>query len=127
MLVAKKKTLKDWGIFLVLVLLIVGGLVYYVYFFTPKNSLELYQELSYADNFEEVQKLILDGYEDNFTEVDFEYIQGNSANHISQFTIFEYSGKSYVIMTSPGTERLKVLGVEQLPEDIRVFFLDMTR
>jgi len=30
-------------------------------------------------------------------------------------------------MTSPGTERLKVLAVEELPEDIRKFFLGLSR
>jgi len=101
--------------------------LYYVYFFTPKNSLELYQELHFADDFEEVQKLILDGYEDNFTKGDFDYIQDKSADRIAQFTLFEYKEKSYVIMTSPGTERLKVLAVEELPEDIRKFFLGLSR
>ncbi|WP_249872652.1 hypothetical protein [Oceanobacillus saliphilus] len=121
-MVTKKKTLKDWVVFLVLVLFIVGGSTYCLYFFTPKNSLELYQELTFADSFEEVQKLILDGYEDNFTEEDFNYIQANSANIVGQFTLFDYNSKSYVIMTSPGTERLKILAVEELPDDIREFF-----
>lgn len=61
-MVTKKKTLKDWIIFLVIVLIIVGGSLYYVYFFTPKNSLELYEELTFAANFEDVQKLLLDRY-----------------------------------------------------------------
>lgn len=30
-------------------------------------------------------------------------------------------------MTSPGTERLKVLAVEALPEDMREFFTDLAR
>jgi len=84
----KKKTLKDWIVFLALILIIAGGSLYYVYFFTPKNSLELYQELHFADDFEEVQKLILDGYEDNFTKGDFDYIQDKSADRIAQFTLF---------------------------------------
>lgn len=54
-------------------------------------------------HFEGVEKLILDGYEDNFTEEDLDYIQENSADRIGQFTLIEYKEKSYVIMTSPGT------------------------
>lgn len=55
--------------------LIVGGSVYYFFFFTPKDSLELNQAISFADDFEEVQKIMLKGYEDNFKEEDFEYIR----------------------------------------------------
>ncbi|WP_284139795.1 MULTISPECIES: hypothetical protein [unclassified Virgibacillus] len=100
--------------------------MYYVYLFTPKDSLELYQELTFAESFEEVQKHMLDGYEDNFTEEDFHYIQNNSADWIGQFTIFDYRGKSYVVMTTPGTERLKILAVEELPEEVRVFFSELS-
>lgn len=121
----KKRTLKEWLVFLVLVLTITGGSLYYVYFFTPKNSLELYQKLHSADDLEEVQKLILDGYEANFTESNLNFIKDNSAESIGQFTILEYKEKSYVLMTSPGTDRLKVLAVEELPEDIREFFLGL--
>ncbi|MEN2766912.1 hypothetical protein [Ornithinibacillus xuwenensis] len=122
-----KKKLKDWITLLVLALIIIGGSLYYVYFFTPKNSLELYQELTVAESFEEVQELILDGYKGNFAEEDFNYIQANTANKIEQFTLIDYNDKSYVIMTSPGTERLKVLAVEELPDDIREFFLELSK
>lgn len=126
-MVTKKKTLKDWLVFFILVLIIAGSSLYYVYLFTPKNSLELYQKLHFADSFEEAQKLILDGYESNFTEEVFDYIQGNSANSIGQFTLLEFDKKSYVIMTSPGTERIKILAVEELPNDIRKFFLELSK
>ncbi|WP_102262652.1 hypothetical protein [Mesobacillus jeotgali] len=92
-------------------------------FFTPKNSLELYQKITFAKDFEEVQKLILDGYDGNVERDDFNYIKDRSANRVGQFTLIEYKEKSFVIMTSPGTERLKILAVEELPEDIREYFL----
>ncbi|MEK4025662.1 MULTISPECIES: hypothetical protein [Sporosarcina] len=123
----RKKTQKDWIVFFVLFLFIVSGSVYYIYFFTPKNSLELYQKLHFSDSFEQAQKLILDGYEDYFSEEDFNYIQKHSADSLGQFTLFEYKKKTYIIMTSPGTERLKVLAVEALPEDMREFFTDLAR
>lgn len=125
--VTNKKTLINWIVFLVSVLILAGGLLYFVYFFTPKNSLELHQELHFADSFKEVQKLVLKGYEDNFTEEDFDYIQNNSADRISQFTLIEYNEKSYVVMTSPGTKRLNILAVEELPNDIRNFFLESSK
>ncbi|MGG0669729.1 hypothetical protein ABE073_14540 [Lederbergia citrisecunda] len=111
-------------IFLVAVLLL-SGVLYYVYFFTPKNSLELYQSITFADSIDEVQELFLDGYAVNLTEDDFKYIQDHTANRVGQFTLFEYNAKSYVIMTSPRTKKLKVLTIEELPEEIRVFFSDL--
>ncbi|WP_060206381.1 hypothetical protein [Sporosarcina koreensis] len=119
-----KKKLRDITIFLVAALILGGGL-YYEYFFTPKNSLELYQAIKFADNIDEVHELFLDGYEVNFTEEDFQYIQDHTANRVGQFTLFEYNAKSYVIMTSPGSEKLKVLAIEELPDEIRVFFSEL--
>lgn len=105
-----------------------SSLTYYKLFFTPKNSLELFQEIKFvADDFDDVRKLMLEGFEQNFKEEDYEYISrpGNSPKSISQFTLFEYDEKSFVIMTTPGTEILKVLAVEELPNNIRGFFLHL--
>lgn len=127
--VSKKKTLKNRIAFLIFVLVIVSGAMYYDVFYTPKNSLELYQAISFADNFEDVKKLMLDGYEDNFKEADFEFINDldTSPNRVGQFTIFEYDDRTFVIMTSPGTKKLEVLAVDELPKDIRNYFLQFTQ
>ena len=106
--------------------IIIAGLYYYKYFFTPKNTLELYQELAFDKSFEDVQKkLMLKGYEENITEEDLNAIQEGSLYKPSQFTILEYYDKSFVIMTSPGSGRLKILSVTELPEDIRQFFSEL--
>ena len=127
--ISKKKTLKNRITFLILVLVIVGGATYYDVFYTPKNSLELYQAIAFADDFEEVKKLMLEGYEDNFKEEDFEFIKrlDTSPNRVGQFTLFEYDERTFVIMTSPGTKRLKVLAVDELPKDIRNYFLQLAQ
>lgn len=124
----QKKTLKEQWRALILLLLLFGLAIYYNLFFIPKHSLELYQALSFAKDFEEAQEVVLDGYEGYFKEEDFEFINrwDTSAERISQFTLFEYDEKTYLIMTTPGTERLKVLSVEELPEDIREYFLALT-
>ncbi|WP_232225551.1 hypothetical protein [Oceanobacillus manasiensis] len=127
MVVPKKKILKNWIVLFALVLIVVVGSLYYVYFFTPKNSLELYQELAFAESFEEAEGLTLDGYEANFKEEDFNFIQANTADSVRQFSLFDYKDKSYVVMTSPGTEKLKVLAVEELPDDIRKFFRELPK
>ncbi|MFD1019530.1 hypothetical protein [Thalassobacillus hwangdonensis] len=122
----KHKTLKEWVGFLVFSVILVGGFIYYHLGFTPKDSLELYQQMHFADGYEEVQELVLEGYEEHINEEDIDYIQSYSLDRgISQFTLFEYSDRSYVVMTSPGTARLKVLAVEELPEDVRNFFMDL--
>ncbi|MGN4128176.1 hypothetical protein ACMGD3_24690 [Lysinibacillus sphaericus] len=124
---SKKITSMGWIAFFIVIFVIVGGLMYYVYFFTPKNALELYQEISFSNDFEEVQKLMLEGHEENFKEVDFNFIKDNSANRVGQFTLFEFEEKTFVIMTTPGAKNLKVLEVEELPEDIRGFFLELAQ
>ena len=121
-MLTKKRTLKDWIIYIVISVIIIAAAIYFMLFFKPRNSLELYQELHFSESFEEVQKQMLDGYEDNFTEEDFNYIQSYMPSQIGQFTLFDYNSKSYVIMTTPGTEILKVLAVEELPEEVRMFF-----
>ena len=127
--ISKNKILKNRISFLILALIIVGGATYYDVFYTPKNSLELYQAITFADDFEEAKKLMLEGYEDNFKEEDFEFINrlDTSANSVGQFTIFEYDEKTFVIMTSPGTKRLNVLAVDELPKDIRNYFLQLAQ
>ncbi|MBT2682320.1 hypothetical protein [Bacillus sp. ISL-37] len=96
----KKRISQNIVVGLLIVVLAIKG---HEIFYTPKNSLELYQQLHFADEFEDVQKHILDGYEEHFSEEDFQYIKINSADSIGQFTLFKYNEKSYVIMTSPGT------------------------
>ena len=125
--ISKKKALKNRITFSILVLVLVGGGAYYKFFYTPKNSLELYQAISFADDFEDVKKLMLDGYEDNFKEDDFEFINSlnTSPNRVGQFTFFEYDERTFVIMTSPGTKKLEVLAVDELPKDIRNYFLQL--
>ncbi|WP_255249768.1 hypothetical protein [Bacillus sp. FJAT-45066] len=126
----KKMSLKNRIVVAILVFTISLSFHYFVHLFKPTNSIDLYQSISFARDFEKAQMLMLKGYEDNFTEEDFKYLNklGNPANSISQFTIFEYEDKSYIIMTTPGTPRiqkLKVLAVEELPIEIREYFLEL--
>lgn len=128
----KKMSLKSRLITGILIFVVLISVSYYLHLFKPKNSVDLYQSMSFADDFEEAQSLMLEGYEANFKEEDFEFINGTDtqANSISQFTLFEYEEKSYLIMTSPGTQgirKLKVLAVEELPTEIRDYFLEITQ
>jgi hypothetical protein len=120
----KKKSSKDWVIFIIVTFMILGGVVYFTQVLKPKNSLDLYQSISFANDFDEAQELTLEGYEKYFKEEDFEYIHDkfNQADSIKQFTLFEYEEKTYMVMTTPGTERLKILSVEELPEEMKSYF-----
>ena len=127
----KKVSLKSRLITGIIVFVILISVNYYFHLFKPKNSLDLYQSMTFADDFEEAQSLMLEGYEANFKEEDFEFINGTKtvANSINQFALFEYDERSYLIMTSPGTQgirKLKVLAVEELPTEIRDYFLELS-
>lgn len=127
----KRLFLKSRLLLGIVVFVILISVSYYFHLFKPKNSLDLYQSISFADDFEEAQSLMLDGYEANFKEEDFEFMSGTNtgAKSISQFALFEYDEKSYLLMTSPGTQgigKLKVLAVEELPVEIRDYFLELS-
>ncbi|MEN2766223.1 hypothetical protein [Ornithinibacillus xuwenensis] len=120
-----KRNKKNWLLFGVVIFIITGISVYYIYFFSPKNSLELYQDIAFADTYEKALDLTEEGYEAYFQEEDFEHIKEGSLEQIGQFTLLDYDDQSYIVMTTPGTEKLKVLRVESLPEDIRVYLKEL--
>jgi hypothetical protein len=124
----RKTSIKTRIVSGIIVFVILVSINSYIYLFKPKNSLELYQSISFANDFDEVKKLMLKGYEGNFKDEDFAFMNrlDKPANSIGQFTLFEYDEKTFVIMTSPGTERLKVLAVEELPIEIREYFLELS-
>jgi hypothetical protein len=124
----RKTSLKSRIVSGIIIFVILMSINSYIFLFKPKNSLELYQSISFADDFEEAKKLMLKGYEGNFKKEDFEFIKrlDTTANSIGQFTLFEFDEKTFVIMTTPGTERLKILAVEELPIEIRTYFLELS-
>jgi hypothetical protein len=124
---ALKAWFKNWMIFLLSVFIILGGATYYMVFHMPRNSLDLYQSIASADDFEEATKLMSEGHEGNFKAEDFEFISRSNAspNRVGQFSLFEYDEKTFVIMTTPGTNKLEVLAVDELPKDLRDYFLQL--
>ena len=108
-------------------ILVYGGIISYKILYTPKNSLELYQAMAFTDDMADIEKLFLDGYDVNLTKEDLQYINDNTPNRVGQFTLFEYNMKSYVIMTSPGTHKLKVLAVEELSKEMGEFFSEIPK
>jgi len=85
----------------------------------PSNSMELMQTLR---NTEKPESLFLD--EENFDAEIVEYIQEKfSPNMVQQFTILEFDEKSFLIQTTPGTTKLEIINIEELPEEMRNYFL----
>lgn len=121
------KTFMDWAILSFLLLIIIGLMIYTVYFNKPKDSVQLYEEIALVEDVEKVNELMVDGFEDNFKVEDINYIQRpeNTANQIRQVTLLEYDEKTFVMSTTPGTKKLEVYAIEELPEDIRIYFTDM--
>ncbi|AND38114.1 hypothetical protein [Cytobacillus oceanisediminis] len=79
---------KGWIRMMAMAFIIISAITYYEFFFVPKNSLELYQEIALAENYKEARKIVLEGFESNFKEEDFEYISRRDTlpDRISQFT-----------------------------------------
>ena len=54
-----------------------------------------------------------------------EYIQEEfDPNMISQFTLLEFDEKTYLIQTTPGTAKMKIIAIEELPVEIREYFIN---
>lgn len=117
----------DWAILSFLLLIIIGLIIYSGFFNKPKNSVQLYEEMAYVEDVEKMKELMVDGFESNFKVEDIAYIQhpGNTANQIRQLTLFEYDDKTFVMSTTLGTEKIEVYQMEELPEDIRAYFMKM--
>lgn len=105
---------------IILVLLIVASPIIYRFITNPSNSLELMQTLRNSDN---PESLYLDPKNIDYESI--EYIQEEfDPNMISQFTLLEFDEKTYLIQTTPGTAKMKIIAIEELPVEIREYFIN---
>lgn len=121
---------KTGWIILAVAIFVIGLMgLYYVYLYTPKDSIELYQSISNLNNIDEAEQIMLEGYEVNLNINDLDFLTepGNAPTEIQQYSFFVYQDKTYIAMTTPGTNRLKVLKIDKLPEDIRKFFIEFSK
>lgn len=87
----------------------------------PSNSLELMQTLRNSGN---PASIFME--EKKFDAEIVEYIQEEfSPNMVQQFTILEFDEKSFLIQTTPGTTKLEIINIEELPEEMRNYFLSL--
>ncbi|MEI5909571.1 hypothetical protein WAK64_21340 [Bacillus spongiae] len=115
---------KNVKIGFILIMLIPLGIMFHDIYYSPNNSLELYQRVRFSDNFEEAKELVLDGYEGNFSNKEYNLVKNSSTipTSVGQVTVLRYEDKTILIETSPGTNKLHILNVEVLPEELRDFF-----
>lgn len=105
---------------IILASLVVASPIIYWFMTNPSNSLELMQTLRNSDN---PESLYLDSKNIDYESI--EYIQEEfSPNMISQFTLLEFDEKTYLIQTTPGTVKMKIIAIEELPVEIREYFIN---
>lgn len=86
----------------------------------PSNSLELMQTLRNSNN---PESLFLDSKNIDYKSI--EYIQEEfDPNMITQITLLEFDEKTYLIQTTPGTKKMEIIAIEELPIEIREYFIN---
>lgn len=105
---------------IILALLVVSAPIIYWALTNPSNSLELMQTLRNSEN---PESLFLDSKNIDYKSI--EYIQDEfSPNMITQVTLLEFDEKTYLIQTTPGTKKMKIIAIEELPIEIREYFIE---
>ncbi len=101
--------------------------IYHKIYLSPSNSIEMYRAIYNTDEYEQVKQLVAGEGTEAFSQADYEYIR-NVKNHpqeISQFTVLDFQDTAYLIRTTPGTEKLKIIQVNQLPADLQAYFQEL--
>lgn len=102
-------------------LLVVSVPIIYWVITNPSNSLELMQTLRNSEN---PESLFLNSKNIDYKNI--EYIQEEfNPNKVTQITLLEFDEKTYLIQTTPGTEKMKIIAIEELPLEIREYFMGL--
>ena len=98
--------------------------LYTVIFQKPSNSIGLYHKMLATDELEDMEDLLFTS--EALSQEDYEYITalGNSPYMISQYTLFSFHEVSYLITTTPGTDKLQIIQVDKVPEDIQSYLAE---
>ncbi|KOS67771.1 hypothetical protein AEA09_03815 [Lysinibacillus contaminans] len=104
----------------IFILLIVAAPTIHWAITNPSNSLELMQTLRNSEN---PESLFLDSKNIDYKSI--EYIQEEfDPNTVKQITLLEFDEKTYFIQTTPGTKKMKIIAIEELPIEIREYFIE---
>lgn len=104
-------------------LLIVGAPLVYWLLTNPSNSVALMQALRNADD---PTAFYVNGAD--VDEQHIAYIQEHfDVQAVSQFTVLEFDEKAYVVETTPGTRKMNIIAIEELPEDMRAYLTEQRK
>ena len=111
----------------ILFFMLISHIYYAEVYLTPKNSNELFQEIRYSEQYSDVSKLMSDSFESNFKQEDYDYMTdiNNSENLVMQITLIDYFDKTFALMSAPGKNRIEVLAVQEVPENIKKYFQNL--
>ncbi len=103
--------------------------IYHNVYLAPSTSVELFRSIQNTGDYEEVKKLLAEDDTESFSGEDYEFISNlqNYPHIISQFTLLSYQDTAYLLRTTPGTEKLKIIQVEELPDNLQVYFQEMVK
>lgn len=105
-------------IFLILIIFTLQLFILYIFKVMPTTSLQLYQQVRFADRYEEVEELFIDEYKSKYSQKDHEALQEifskGLANSISQHTIFRYEDEWILLDTAPGTFQNRLLNIKMV-------------
>ena len=74
-------------------------------------------------NSENLESLFLDSKNIDYKSI--KYIQEEfNPNMITQITLLEFDEKTHLIQTTPGTKKMKIITIEELPIEIREYFIE---
>ena len=112
--------MKNLLLAVIFALFIVAAPIIYWTLTNPSNSLELMKTLRNSDN---PASLFLDSKNIDYESI--KYIQEEfDPNTVSQFTLLEFDEKTYLIQTTPGTKKMEIIAIEELPTEIREYFIE---
>ena len=102
---------------------------YHKIYMSPSNSVELYRSIYNADEYGQLKQLMAGEGTVGFSQTDYEYIRTitNNPQQISQFTLLSYQDTAYLIRTTPGTEKLKIIRVNELSDDQQAYFQEFIK
>lgn len=118
---------KEKIVLVLLIAIFIAMPVIYKVVIKPKNAIELYQTIQFSDGFKDIKSHINEGYNSNVPVEIYDEIKNStlSPEKVRQFTVLEYANEMYLIETSPGTTKLKILGLDKAPEEVRDYISEL--
>lgn len=108
-------------------LLIILGMFLYDEFSKSRNSVELYYWLNQDENLNSIDDDLIKAVDSDTATNLREQISRYSPSSVRHYTFLEYDGEpgSILIETTPGTRKLDILLIYQLPKELETDFKEL--